>query len=241
MKIGILQADSVLAQFQPDHGDYPGMIELILSNAAGQLGQSLSCETYNVVRGQYPVSTSDCDGYVITGSKQSVYDGDEWITRLSDYIQVLHVEKRPLVGICFGHQLIADALGGKTEGARVGWGVGCHGYEIVDKHWCMTPDMAEYSVLVSHRDQVMKLPEGAKLLAASDFCPNAMYSIEDHIFALQGHPEFRKEYSEDLINYRRKMIGEDVYHAGLASLRNDLQTPELALWMVRFLKRNQSV
>lgn len=241
MKIGILQADSVAEQFRTAHGDYPEMFEAILTRAAESMGDAVTCETFNVVNQEYPREIGDCHGYVITGSKQSVYDGDEWITRLSDYIRVLHASRKPLVGICFGHQLIAEALGGKTQAAEVGWGVGVHSYDIITDHWSMAPALEDYSVLVSHKDQVTELPAGAALLAQSDFCPNAMFAIDDHILALQGHPEFQKGYSEDLMNWRREILGEELYQAGIQSLGSDLQSPELALWILRFLKGPESV
>jgi len=241
MKIGILQADSVMEQFQPRHGDYPQMIDAILTQAARKIDVDIVCDTYNVVAGDYPEELDSCDGYVISGSRQSVYDPDEWITRLRRFVVDLYAAKVPMVGICFGHQLIADELGGRTEAATSGWGVGAHLYDIVDEHWCMAPAMSQYRVLVSHKDQVTVLPESARLLASSEFCPNAMFTIADHVFALQGHPEFLPGYSEDLMNMRRDMIGEEVYRAGIGSLEYDLQSVQVAQWIVHFLKGDQSV
>ena len=105
----------------------------------------------------------------------------------------------------------------------------------------MAPAMRQYRVLVSHKDQVTALPVGATLLASSEFCPNAMFTIADHVLALQGHPEFLPGYSEDLMNMRRDMIGEEVYQTGIASLEHDLQSVQVAQWMVHFLKGDQSV
>ena len=110
MDICILQADSVMEQFRPRHGDYPQMIERILIQAAAELGETLSIQTYDVVSGDYPIAVENYEGYVITGSRQSVYDGDAWISEMRRYVVRLHEEKIPLVGICFGHQLIADEL-----------------------------------------------------------------------------------------------------------------------------------
>ena len=241
MKICILQADSVNEQFQSRHGDYPQMIGRILKQAAAEIGENLFSETYDVVSENYPASIGDYDGYVISGSRQSIYEDDVWISQLRQFILSLHDEKVPLIGICFGHQLIADELGGRAENAEEGWGVGAHEYEITEHHWCMSPRMEKFRVLVSHKDQVTRLPEGATCHARSDFCANAMFSIENHIFALQGHPEFLPAYSEDLMKWRREIIGEALYLSGVASLEHELQSPEVAEWMVRFLKGNQSV
>ena len=241
MNICILQADSVIEQFRSRHGDYPQMISKILKRAAAEIGETLSSKTYDVVSEIYPESIRAYDGYVISGSRQSVYDSDAWISQLRRYVVRLHDEKIPLVGICFGHQLIADELGGKTERAEGGWGVGVHEYEIIDQHWCMSPAKDRVRVIVSHKDQVNTLPPGAIRLARSDFCANAMFSIDSHIFALQGHPEFLRAYSRDLMEWRREIIGETTYEAGVATLEQDLQNFEISQWIVRFLKGDRSV
>lgn len=241
MKICILQADTVNKQFQPRHGDYPQMIGRILKKAAAEIGENLFSETYDVVEEKYPASIRDYDGYVISGSRKSIYEDDLWISQLRRFILSLHNEKTPLVGICFGHQLIADELGGVAESAENGWGVGAHEYKIISQHWCMSPRLEKFRVLVSHKDQVTRLPKGAVRLARSDFCANAMFSIDNHIFALQGHPEFLPAYSEELMKWRREIIGEALYHSGIASLEHDLQSPEIAQWIVHFLKGDRSV
>ena len=100
----------------------------------------------------------------------------------------------------------------------------------------MKPALANAKVLVSHKEQVSQLPQDAKLLAASDFCPNSMYQIGRHIFCMQGHPEFRPNYSRDLINMRREMIGESTYESGLASLEQSLDSDVIATWIIHFLR-----
>ena len=100
----------------------------------------------------------------------------------------------------------------------------------------MAPDRGEFSLLVSHKDQVTSLPDGAELLATSDFCPNAMYAIGDHVLTFQGHPEFEKDYSRDLIHMRRELLGEDKAAAGLASLERDPDGELVASWIVNFIE-----
>ena len=236
MKIGILQADSVLAQFQEAHGNYPGMIEDVLGRAAKSLGVSVSFSTYDVEHGQFPAHTDECSGYVITGSKMSVYDDTPWIMELGAYVRKLDKVKAKTVGLCFGHQLIAEFLGGKTMCAEVGWGVGIHLSEVVNPAWFMDPQLRAYSLIVSHRDQVVEMPEAAELLASSEFCPNSMFTVGEHILAMQGHPEFDQDYSLALIQYREEILGPDTFNTGVASLGGVLSRDQVARWIVRFLK-----
>jgi GMP synthase-like glutamine amidotransferase len=235
MKIGILQADSVMDQFQPRHGNYPGMFEEILGRAAADLGLEIEFETYDVEHGEYPSKPDVCDGYVITGSKKSVYDEDPWISELGEYLRDLHRCQAKVVGICFGHQLVAEYLGGKTEGAKAGWGVGIHTSEVRSAARFMDPPLSEYSLIVSHRDQVVAMPEEARLLATSDFCPNSMFTIGDHILAMQGHPEFKREYSSDLMSFREDILGPEKYAAGVTSLEQSLSSDDVSRWIIRFL------
>ncbi len=237
LTVGILKADSVLEQFQPAHGDYPGMIEEVLRLAADSLEVPVTFRTYDVEHGEYPRALDECDGYVITGSKKSVYDDEPWIFKLGEFVQALHDAKKKTVGLCFGHQLIAHFLGGLTEGAEAGWGVGIHGSNMVAEKGYMNPVMQDYNLIVSHKDQVKVLPEGAELLATSDFCPNSMFQLGDHMLGIQGHPEFRPEYSADLMNMRREILGEETYQRGVASLENELSRVDVSRWIIRFIQQ----
>ena len=241
MKIAILQADAVLEQFQPAHGDYPQMIEALLRRAADRAGFDPTIDNFAVFEGEYPADVNDFDGYVISGSRKSVYDEDPWITRLGEFVRQIYAERVKLVGICFGHQLIAEVLGGKTLGADVGWGVGIHDYDIKAQAWFMAPGTETFSLIVSHQDQVVDLPEGANLLAGSSFCPNSLYSIGEHVLAMQGHPEFSREYSRDLIRLREQILGPEKYAEGLASLQKGLSEEPVGDWIIRFLRGREAV
>jgi len=232
LKVGILQADAVLPQFQAQFGNYPDMFQTLLSGAATG---PIEFAVYDVEHLQYPKTLDECDGYVITGSKKSVYDDEPWIHRLRQFVLDLHQAKIRLVGICFGHQIVATALGGDTQPAAVGWGVGIHRSELVASKEFMQPPLDSIAAIVSHKDQVTRLPEGAELLAGSEFCPNAMYQVQDHILTFQGHPEFCKSYSKALMDMRQDILGSEKYQAGVSSLTQPMHAETLAQWIVRFL------
>jgi GMP synthase-like glutamine amidotransferase len=233
--IGILQADAVLAQFQNDHGDYPGMFEKMFT----RLDDTISFRHYNVEAGEYPASMGECDGYVITGSKKSVYDDEPWIHALADFVKRAYESNTKLVGICFGHQLIAHVLGGNTAPADAGWGVGVHKSTIVDSADFMQPSQDSVSLIVSHKDQVRELPQGARLIAGSDFCPHAIFQ-HGELLGIQGHPEFMKDYSRDLMGMRREILGEGKYQAGVESLAQPLDSELVVRWMVNFIRAPSS-
>ena len=206
-------------------------------NLFKQIDPNIETLTYNVEIGEYPETPKDCDVYITTGSKASVYEDLPWLNQFKEYIRLLYDKKIKLVGVCFGHQLIADTLGGKTEKSNKGWGVGVSTNRVLSKQPWMNPPLEKLQIIVSHQDQVMKLPEGAELLASSDFCPNYMYQIDNIILSLQGHPEFSKQYSETLMRYRKLKIKEDTFNAGLASLKLETHEIIFAQWMLNFYQQ----
>ena len=234
MKIGILVADPGLAELRDEFGNYIDMVSNLLSACAE--GEALEFHVYDVQNNQRPENLDECDGYICTGSRASVYDDEEWIHNLQKLVVDLHEAKKKFVGICFGHQMVAQALGGKTEMSDAGWGVGVHTSDVVADAYYMVPAAKDISLLVSHKDQVSLLPNGATLLAKSDFCPNAMYQIEDHILTFQGHPEFAKGYSRGLLNIRREIIGEAVYEGGIESLNKETSEKIIARWVLNFIR-----
>ena len=231
MRLGILQCDSVLEDLQPEFGDYPGMFQRLLTTGDHQP----EFRTYDMPRGVFPERLDDCDAWLFTGSKASVYDPDEWIARARDVVRELHRERRPTIGICFGHQLIADTLGGRTEKSANGWGVGVHTTRLLAQRPWMVPQRETLSLPVSHQDQVVALPPGAECLAGHDFCPIDMFQLGDHILTFQGHPEFPKSYSQATMDKRRDVIGESTWQSGTASLTQTVHPEVAASWIHHFL------
>ncbi|MXY55571.1 MAG: GMP synthase [Gammaproteobacteria bacterium] len=231
MRLGILQADHVDPECRGRFGDYADMFTIALG---GALDSRTSFEFFDVRRGLYPDRVGACDGYLVTGSRASVYDDEPWIVRLKDFVRELHVARAKTVGICFGHQLIAASLGGVVERADAGWGVGVHTWEVVhDEPW-MRPRLVEFRLLASHQDQVETLPEGARLLAASEFCPHAAFSVGSHLFAVQGHPEFTLDYARFLMRRRRNQLGS-AFGPAMQSLDTPTDEAVVASWIAGFL------
>jgi GMP synthase-like glutamine amidotransferase len=231
MKLGILKTDEVRPEWVPEFGEYPDMFVALL----GQVDPGLEFEIYDVEQGEYPQDIDEVDAYLITGSKSSVYDDKPWIAVLMEFVRELDARRKKLVGICFGHQLVAQALGGKTEKSAKGWGVGLHTHNFSTIPDWYDQGSAALDILVSHQDQVVTPATGAQILASSEFCENAVCQIGNHILTFQGHPEFVPGYSREIMEFRRAMIGEPVYQAGMASLATDPQGERVARWILNFL------
>ncbi len=231
MHVGILQADQVDPELRSRFGDYPAMFV----NTIGEgMDHMPTFEFFDVRRDHYPHHIDDCNGYLITGSRASVYDDEPWIARLIGFVGELHDAKARTVGICFGHQLVAQALGGAVGRAPGGWGVGVHTWTVVRHESWMRPAKREFRLLASHQDQIETLPPGARLLASSTFCPHAAFAIGDHILALQGHPEFTKAYAEFLMHKRRAALGA-AFEPGMRSLDQTTDAGAIARWIAQFL------
>ena len=229
MKIGIIQFDSVLQQYQGQFGDYDQMLIHLLQQA----DPTLKFETYAITDGQYPQTLKDCDAYVTTGSKDSVYETLPWMERFKPFLHELYEQNIKLAGICFGHQLVAEWFGGKTLESNMGWGVGVSQHRVINPQFWMRFKLDQFNLVVSHKDQVEQLPPGAVLLAGNDFCPNAMYQFGSFL-CMQGHPEFSKAYSQTMMQHRRDKLGPKVLEQGLESLKQDVQDREVGQWIVSF-------
>jgi GMP synthase-like glutamine amidotransferase len=235
MLIGILQTDRVLEQFAPRHGDYPDMFRAVLADPAARPPGMEPPEFLDVAvhRGEYPAPGA-CDGYVITGSRHSVYDDLPWIPPLVAFLREALEQRRRVVGICFGHQLIAHFFGGETRAAEGGWSVGVQSAEILQREPWMTPQAEAVALLASHKDQVARLPPGARAFARGSRCPVAGFVMEN-VLTFQGHPEFTKAYAADLLDMREQVLGAAVHGAGKASLAEPTDELLIARWMLNFL------
>ena len=232
MKIGILLTDHVIDKLIPKHGDQ----DSFYLNLLPKLNNKVSLEIYDIEKGEYPDDINKCDGYIITGSKVSTYDNLPWIRELENFIQLLHEKRKSLIGVCFGHQLIAQALGGKVE--KVGWTVGTHKYKYLQRN--LNFNLPENLRLIhSHQDQVTRLPENALLIASTETVPNAFFTVDNHILSIQGHPEFTPKYAADVASTRKELLGKEKYEYALNTLSNDLSdNKEGAIMWLNFFESN---
>ena len=235
MHIGILQCDAVRAAWRDRFDDYPDMFAALLRGQDARL----TFATYRLTDGAQPATADACDAYVITGSRAGVYEGHGWIAPAEELMRRLIAARRPLVGICFGHQLLARAFGGRVEKSDKGWGIGVHHWQVLEQPWWMAGEAGDFSLLAMHQDQVVDLPEGAVVIARSDFCGVAAFQYGDYALGLQGHPEFSKDYLRELMALRRASFGEQAYCEGLASLLADPDAGRVARWMLRFMRGRQ--
>jgi GMP synthase-like glutamine amidotransferase len=230
MRICILETDLLRPQLIEQYHGYGRMFRQLFER------QSITAQfdVFNVVEGCYPEADQAYDAYLITGSKADSFGTDPWILTLREYLLERYQRGDRLIGICFGHQLLALMLGGKTERAAQGWGIGVNRYQLLEQPEWMSPALESLDMLVFHQDQVTELPANATLLASSAFCPNAAYSIGDQVLCFQAHPEFVDDYELALLNLRREFLGEARYQQALASMSQAHQGVIVAEWMLRF-------
>ncbi|MEE8059830.1 MAG: amidotransferase [Pseudomonadales bacterium] len=232
MKLGILKTDDVRPEWVEKFGEYPDMFATLLR----QVDPDLKIQVYEVQLGQYPKTIDEVDAYLITGSKASVYEDKDWIHQLAEFVRQLSSARKKMVGICFGHQLIAHALGGKTEKSAKGWGVARHTVALTDNAGHLAEVGTPFSILVSHQDQVTAPAVGAQILASSEFCPMAMCQLDDYMLSFQGHPEFTPDYSQALLDLRRETYGKELYKEGVKSLNLPIDQQLVAGWIMDFIR-----
>ncbi len=223
-RVCILDNDNLDPAVVGTYVSYGAMTETMFAAA----GVPWQFERFNTTRGEYPDSFDAYDAVLLTGSKADSFSDEPWVRTLRERTTELLRQRKKLLGICFGHQLIACCLGADVGRAPQGWGMGRMSYEWIGA----TPLKSTLNLLASHQDQVRSLPEGATLLARSEFCPIAAYSVGDHVFCIQPHPEFVEDYSAWILSKRPESVSAD----RRARVRSDMALPHDGLEVARFMR-----
>ena len=215
MKIGILQTGKTPVELLGDYGSYAEMFMRLIQTEK----KDFVFEVFEVCDNEFPESHYDCDGWFITGSKHGAYEEIPWIISLSKFIVKVYDSKLPILGVCFGHQIIAQALGGVVEKSKKSWGVGFDRYNLDNKTNYMSNLNDRVMLNVMHQDQVVELPKKATLYASSEFCDYAGFYINDHVLTIQAHPEFLVEFNKALLTIRSpSIIPSKFYISGVKDL-----------------------
>jgi GMP synthase-like glutamine amidotransferase len=223
MQIGILQTGQAPDALKADMGDYPDMFQRLLA------GHGLTFRTFHVEAMAFPDSVHDCEGWLITGSRHGAYEDHPFIPPLMDFIRAAYAGHVPMVGICFGHQIIAQAMGGKVERYAGGWAVGAQDYDFNGE---------KVTLNAWHRDQVVAKPEAAQVIATHDFCTNAALLYDDRAFTVQAHPEFRPEFVDGLMRTRGPgLVPDELMAAARARLDAPLADHSMAAQIAAFFKQ----
>lgn len=225
MKLGLLQCDHTLESVRHIAGDYDEMFARWLP---------ASWSVYDLTRGEAPQDLNDCDAYITTGSKASVYDDEPWIHNFAALTQRIHAANKPYLGVCFGHQMMGHALGGRVAKSPNGWGIGIHTFTVTKHEEWMQPSAPTVNILMSCQDQVLELPPGAEVLGGNVHCPVGIFRL-GNMLGIQGHPEFTPAYAEALLHLRRERIGPERVDKALATLHLPLDAQLLAQWVRKFV------
>ena len=224
MKIGILQPGHAPDEVRAVMGDYADLYERLLA------GHGFTFARWDVVDNVFPASPDEADGWLVGGSRYGVYEDHPWIPRLEDLVRDIVASGRPLVGVCFGHQIMAQALGGKVEKYRGGWAVGRKIYDFGD---------ANLALNAWHQDQVIEPPDGAQIIASNPSCANAAMVIGNTVLSVQPHPEYTAELLELFFAYRAEVAGvpPDLVADARAHLAEPTDNAALADRMAAFLRK----
>lgn len=229
MRLGILKTGAPPEALQAQFGGYPEMFQRLLGPDA------FDYATFDVEAGLLPDRPQACDAYLVTGSSAGVYDDLPWIGPLKDFLRQARGQAG-LVGVCFGHQIMAEAFGGRVIKSPSGWGVGLHSYQVVAPQAWMDAG-GVVAVAASHQDQVVEAPPGAKVLAVSAFTPFAMLAYGQDAISMQPHPEFEPAYARALIEARRgSRYSDEQADAAVATYSAPSDAARVGGWISRFLE-----
>lgn len=230
MKIALLVCDDSMKTFPHNLGSYVDMFVRLFEN----IEYKVELIPFDVRLNEYPRDLNIFNGFLTTGSSCSVYEDVVWINELKKFIQKLYENNFKYFGVCFGHQLIAESLGGKVEKSKEGWMVGVKQTEIIKQQPWMVPQQSNCMAISSHQDQIVELPPKAEVIGYYKGCHYSMIKVNDHFIGFQGHPEFRKEYALPLMESRRDRIAIEIIEAAKPTFKISPDYKLLSTWIYNF-------
>ncbi len=237
MNLGVLETGPVASELTAKWGSYREFFHRLLAPVAPKL----STTAYVCHKGDIPTDPSAHDGWIITGSKFGVYEDLPWITPLEVFLRDTYKAQVPIAGICFGHQILAQALGGRVIKSEKGWGLGATSYQITDQENWTKGKGSTFTGHAVHQDQVVMPPKDAHVVATSEFCPFAALAYGDPVtpkaISVQSHPEFDAEFMHDLIKARRGTVFDaPIAEQALKSLGKPIDNTLWAEWIIAFFR-----
>lgn len=194
-------------------GPYAGFFERALADA-GFTGEIV---VVPVMDGVLPESADAHDAYIVTGSADSAYERTDWMRDLETFLRRA-AKRKPVLGVCFGHQIVAQAFGGRVEKAEHGWRLGLQRYDIAGAPPWFPLAASSLDLLASHQDQVTVPPPGASVIGGNADCPIGMLTLGETVLTVQTHPEFTPELAGALYDSRVDRLPAARYNAAKASL-----------------------
>jgi GMP synthase-like glutamine amidotransferase len=233
VRITIIETGIVSEPNRTRYGSFPQMFERLI----GAEDASASFDVVSVISGDALPDPATLDAILMTGSPAGVYDKLDWIAPLEEFVRAAHARSVPMVGICFGHQLMAQALGGTVRKSEKGWGIGRHVYDVASGHGVIEGE--RIAIAASHQDQVIEPPPGARTILSSDFTPHAglLYG-NGTALSIQPHPEFDIGFAHVCCDIRRGRAPDALIASAKASLAEPMDNTRLGRAIARFLKRS---
>ncbi len=219
--LGILVTGPLHEELSETYGEYDTIFTRFFND------DEWDVKGYRVLENIFPQSVNDADGWLISGSRYGVYETHDWLNPLENFIREAHQKNVPMVGICFGHQIMAQAMGGKVEPFSKGWAVGKKTYQTATD---------EFAILSWHQDQIIEKPENATVIAHNDFCQYAGLIYDDWGLSFQGHPEFTTEFFTDLLELREDILPPEIAKQAWAIPLDNLSSKHIATQIKSFLE-----
>jgi len=200
--IGIVRPGSTYADMIERFGDYDAWFARALEPFGAEI------RLWDVIGGDTP-DLGEADGWIVTGARSAVYDDDPWIERLSGWIRCVVDAGEPLLGVCYGHQILCAAAGGIVEKHPRGWELGTVEVELTpagreDPLFEGLPDT--FLVQATHQDYVAMAPPGARTLAGNPHTAVQAVAVGPSARGVQFHPEVTAAIEDDFVARRKHLV-----------------------------------